>query len=121
MAVQRTPKSEAVRPTRRAISPRLAMRTEVMGVTAEAERCRVRAEEVRRARARARDREAGIIGEAYSCEEMLNQLKHFFILGVDVYFVFDMSFLGGRRVMLQPLETERVRPAKSGAPRKFTP
>jgi hypothetical protein len=32
MVVQRTPRSDAVRPTRRAISPRLAIRTEVMGV-----------------------------------------------------------------------------------------
>ena len=32
MVVQRTPKAEAVRPTRKAISPRFAISTEVIGV-----------------------------------------------------------------------------------------
>ncbi len=35
MVVQRTPRAEAVRPTRRAISPRLAMRTDVIGLAVE--------------------------------------------------------------------------------------
>ena len=66
MVVQRTPNAEAVRPTRRAISPRLAMRTEVMGVLeAEVERWRLLWEE-RIARANARAREAGIIGVEFA-------------------------------------------------------
>lgn len=61
MVVQRTPRSEAVRPTRRAISPRLAMRTEVMGVELEGVVERWRGWDTRRALAMARDRVAGII------------------------------------------------------------
>jgi hypothetical protein len=60
------PRAEAVRPTRRAISPRLAMRTEVMGVLVEEEeRWRLLWEE-RIARANARDLDAGIIESATS-------------------------------------------------------
>ena len=69
MVVQRTPRSEAVRPTRRAISPRLAMRTEVMGFEEEVVSWRVREERI--ARAMARDRLAGSIVRIY-CEEELN-------------------------------------------------
>jgi hypothetical protein len=63
--VQRTPRADAVRPTRRAISPRLAMRTDVMGVVLGAEVVAERAREVldaRRDRAIARDLEVGSIG-----------------------------------------------------------
>lgn len=63
--MQRTPRAEAVRPTRRAISPRLAMRTEVMGVVLGVEAVAERAREVfdvRRDRAIARDLEVGSIG-----------------------------------------------------------
>lgn len=62
--MQRTPRSEAVRPTRRAISPRLAMRTEVIGVILGVEAVEERARTVlaeRRDRAIARDLEEGII------------------------------------------------------------
>ena len=49
--MQRTPRAEAVRPTRRAISPRLAMSTEAMGVLLEGEAVeRRRGWDVRRAR-----------------------------------------------------------------------
>lgn len=60
--VQRTPKADAVRPTRRAISPRFAIRTEVMGVleVEVEERWRL-LWDVRIARANARDLKAGII------------------------------------------------------------
>lgn len=64
MVVQRTPSSEAVLPTRRAISPRLAMRTEVMGVDWEEEEFeerRVLEKKRVRARATALDLEAGIM------------------------------------------------------------
>lgn len=62
--MQRTPRSEAVRPTRRAISPRLAMRTDVIGVILGVEAVEERARTVlaeRRDRAIARDLEEGII------------------------------------------------------------
>jgi hypothetical protein len=58
--VHRTPRAEAVRPTRRAISPRLAMRTDVIGVLWEVEAVEERARdawEARRERAIARDLE----------------------------------------------------------------
>jgi hypothetical protein len=64
--VQRTPSAEAVRPTRRAISPRLAMRTEVMGVLDVVEDVRCLACEERIARANARVLEAGSIGNDVS-------------------------------------------------------
>jgi hypothetical protein len=60
--VQRTPSAEAVRPTRRAISPRLAMSTEVIGVLEVVEDVRCLACEERIARANARVLEAGSIG-----------------------------------------------------------
>ena len=59
--MQRTPSAEAVRPTRRAISPRLAMRTEVIGVLEVVEDVRCLACEERMARANARVLEAGSI------------------------------------------------------------
>lgn len=52
MVVQRTPRAEAVLPTRRAISPRLAMRTEVIGVEVVEERGREWEERMARAMAR---------------------------------------------------------------------
>lgn len=60
--MQRTPSAEAVRPTRRAISPRLAMRTEVIGVLEVVEDVRCLACEERIARANARVLEAESIG-----------------------------------------------------------
>ena len=68
--MQRTPRAEAVRPTRRAISPRLAMRTDVMGVLLGIEAVADRAREafdVRRDRAIARDLEAESIDLAAAC------------------------------------------------------
>ena len=64
MVVHRTPRAEAVRPTRRAISPRFAIRTEVMGVEGEVVVERWRGCEMRMALAIALDLEAGIIGNA---------------------------------------------------------
>jgi len=64
MVVQQTPSSEAVRPTRRAISPRLAIRTEVMGIVEGEELLRWRAWRAVMVRAKARVRDAGNIGIA---------------------------------------------------------
>lgn len=64
IVVQRTPRAEAVRPTRRAISPRFAISTEVIG-----DACELVVEKgrevwvTRSARATARDLEAEIIGD----------------------------------------------------------
>lgn len=60
--MQRIPSAEAVRPTRRAISPRFAIKTEVIEVrkVVEEARCRACVENI--AWANARDLEAGSIG-----------------------------------------------------------
>jgi hypothetical protein len=80
IVVQRTPSAEAVRPTRNAISPRFAIKTEVMGVDCGigmAELWSARWREARKARASAREEEGGRIGITLKLLKLLKLLSTF--------------------------------------------